>query len=68
VSSGDLELIEFLRPRISKIKLRRLIVFIEALPRNAYGKVLKLELQEELRNFNSDIASEGNTVAPERNA
>jgi fatty-acyl-CoA synthase len=53
-STSELELVEFLRPRISKIRLPRLIVFIEALPRNAYGKVLKLELQEKLRNFNSD--------------
>jgi fatty-acyl-CoA synthase len=49
-SAGDLELIEFLRPRINKIKLPRQIIFTEALPRNAYGKVLKLELQHRLRN------------------
>jgi fatty-acyl-CoA synthase len=50
VSVRDLELMEFLRPRINKIKLPRQIIFIEALPRNAYGKVLKLELQDRLRN------------------
>ncbi|MFZ0797157.1 MAG: long-chain fatty acid--CoA ligase [Terriglobales bacterium] len=49
-SASDLELIEFLRPRINKIKLPRQIIFIEALPRNAYGKVLKLELQDQLKN------------------
>jgi fatty-acyl-CoA synthase len=42
------ELIGFLRPRISKIKLPRYILFVEALPRNAYGKVLKLELKGRL--------------------
>jgi fatty-acyl-CoA synthase len=49
-SASDLEIIEFLRLRINKIKLPRQIIFIEALPRNAYGKVLKLELQDRLRN------------------
>ena len=42
------QLIEFLRPRISKIKLPRHILFVDALPRNAYGKVLKLELRARL--------------------
>jgi len=70
-SASDLELIEFLRPRINKIKLPRLIVFIEALPRNAYGKVLKLELQDRLqsdrlRNLKSGVASGSDTVTPER--
>jgi fatty-acyl-CoA synthase len=49
-TASNLELIEFLRPRINKIKLPRQVLFIEALPRNAYGKVLKLELQNRLRN------------------
>ena len=49
-SASDLELIEFLRPRINKIKLPREVIFIETLPRNAYGKVLKLELQDRLKN------------------
>ena len=48
-ASGD-ELIAFLRPRINKIKLPRQVIFTEALPRNAYGKVLKLELQHRLQN------------------
>jgi fatty-acyl-CoA synthase len=47
----SLELIDFLRPRLNKIKLPRQIVFVDVLPRNAYGKVLKLELQKRLRNF-----------------
>ncbi len=50
VSASDLELIEFLRLRINKIKLPRQVIFIEALPRNAYGKVLKLELRDRLKN------------------
>ncbi|MGO9402483.1 MAG: class I adenylate-forming enzyme family protein [Terriglobales bacterium] len=48
-TTSGLELIDFLRPRINKIKLPRQVIFIEALPRNVYGKVLKLELQERLR-------------------
>ncbi len=67
-STSDVELIEFLRPRINKIKLPRHIIFIEALPRNAYGKVLKLELQERLKNERSRNLKRGgsNTVTPER--
>ena len=61
-SASDLELIEFLRPRINKIKLPRHVSFIEALPRNAYGKVLKLELQGRLRNLKSDVADGNDTV------
>jgi fatty-acyl-CoA synthase len=47
-SIDELELIEFLRPTISKIKLPRRVIFVTALPRNAYGKVLKLELRDSL--------------------
>jgi fatty-acyl-CoA synthase len=67
-SASDLELIEFLRPRINKIKLPRHISFVEALPRNAYGKVLKLELQDRLRNLKSDVADGNDTVTPGRNS
>jgi fatty-acyl-CoA synthase len=45
------KLIEFLRPRINKIKVPQAAFLIDALPRNAYGKVLKLELQDRLRNL-----------------
>jgi fatty-acyl-CoA synthase len=75
-SASDLELIEFLRPRINKIKLPRQVIFIGALPRNAYGKVLKLELQDrltqdrlkndQLQNPKSGLASGGDTATPER--
>jgi fatty-acyl-CoA synthase len=63
---GDMELIEFLRPRINKIKLPRQIIFIEALPRNAYGKVLKLELKDRLPNPNSVVIGGSDTATPER--
>jgi fatty-acyl-CoA synthase len=64
-SASDNELIEFLRPRINKIKLPRRIIFTKALPRNAYGKVLKLELQERLRNLKPRAAGGSNTIRPE---
>jgi len=60
------ELIEFLRSRINKVKLPRRVIFMEALPRNAYGKVLKLELQERLRNLKSGVGGEFDTAMPER--
>ena len=63
---GDLELIEFLRPRINKIKLPRQVIFIEALPRNAYGKVLKLELRDQLPNPNSAVIGGSDAATPER--
>jgi fatty-acyl-CoA synthase len=59
---SELELLDFLRPRINKIKLPRQIVFVEALPRNAYGKVLKPQLQEKLPKLRSALASEPKTV------
>ena len=65
-STSDLELIEFLRSRISKIKLPRQVIFVEALPRNAYGKVLKLELQDRLRNLKSNLTGGHDTVTPGR--
>ena len=39
------ELILFLGKRLSRIKLPRQCILVEALPRNAYGKVLKNELR-----------------------
>jgi fatty-acyl-CoA synthase len=65
-STSDHELIQFLRPRINKIKLPRKIIFIETLPRNAYGKVLKLELRDRLTNPQSGVAGKSDTVTPER--
>ena len=69
VTVSDLELIEFLRPRINKIKLPRQIIVTDALPRNPYGKVLKLELQDRLKNDrlrNPKSAVAGNIAPPER--
>jgi fatty-acyl-CoA synthase len=75
-TASELELIEFLRPRINKIKLPRQVIFMEALPRNVYGKVLKLELQDRLkqerlkndplRNLKPDVAGGSNIVTQER--
>jgi fatty-acyl-CoA synthase len=65
---SELELIEFLRPRINKIKLPRRIIFLAALPRNAYGKVLKLELQSRIRNLKSDVADDRDIVTPAQNS
>jgi len=42
------ELSAFLGQRLSKIKLPKRFVFVEALPRNVYGKVLKNELRATL--------------------
>jgi fatty-acyl-CoA synthase len=63
-SGSEAELLEFLRPRISKIKLPRQIIFQEALPRNAYGKVLKLDLQDRLRDLALDVAKSGQSGKP----
>ncbi len=57
-NAAEPELLEFLRPRISRIKLPRQIILIDTLPRNAYGKVLKLELAERLRNVRSDASGQ----------
>jgi fatty-acyl-CoA synthase len=50
VRINESELLDFLRSRINKIKLPRQLICLAALPRNAYGKVQKLHLQELLRN------------------
>ena len=42
------ELVAFLGNRLSKIKLPKRFIFVEALPRNVYGKVLKNELRATL--------------------
>ncbi|MGC9988348.1 MAG: long-chain fatty acid--CoA ligase [Terriglobales bacterium] len=63
-SANALELVEFLRPKINKIKLPRQVIFIEALPHNAYGKVLKLELQQRLRTLQEGAEGERDTLTP----
>jgi len=64
--SSASELIEFLRPKISKIKLPRQVVFVDALPRNAYGKVLKDELQNQWRNPKSSLTGESHSGSRRR--
>jgi len=63
--ASEAEIIDFLRPRINKIKLPRQVIFVEALPRNAYGKVLKLNLQDHLRHLKAE-AREGDSISSER--
>jgi fatty-acyl-CoA synthase len=40
------ELTDFLAGRLAKYKIPREIVFVDALPRTAYGKVVKGELRK----------------------
>ncbi len=40
------ELLEFLRPRLARYKHPSVFVFVDALPRTAYGKVIKGELRD----------------------
>ena len=40
------EIIEFCRPRLAGFKRPRSVVFVDALPYNQMGKVLKKELRE----------------------
>ena len=43
------DLISFCRTRLAKFKTPKTVVFVNALPRNAAGKVLKRQLREEVR-------------------
>ena len=47
VAVSEEELIEFLRTRISSYKLLKSVVFVDALPRSATGKVLKANLRKQ---------------------
>ncbi len=47
-SVGGAELVAFCRERIASYKKPRHVVFIDALPRNASGKVLKRELRDRI--------------------
>ena len=40
------ELIDFCRERIASFKKPRSVVFVEEIPKNAYGKTLRRELRE----------------------
>ena len=46
-SATEAELIEFCRERLAGFKRPRSVVFVDALPRNVMGKVLKRDLREE---------------------
>lgn len=46
VTATEAEIKEFLRPHLAPFKQPRKIVFIDNLPRNATGKILKRELRE----------------------
>ncbi|GAB6064472.1 o-succinylbenzoate--CoA ligase [Deferrisoma palaeochoriense] len=43
------QVLEHLRPRLAKYKVPKRVVFVDALPRNAAGKVLKNVLREQAR-------------------
>ena len=44
---SETELLEFCRPRLAGFKRPRSVVFVDELPRNVMGKVLKRDLREE---------------------
>ncbi len=54
------EVMNFLAPRLARIKLPKAVVFRETLPRTAYGKVRKAELRKEFE------ASRGAAGSPRR--
>ena len=41
------EIVEFCRSRLASFKLPKTLEFVDALPRNAAGKVLRRELRDE---------------------
>jgi long-chain acyl-CoA synthetase len=46
VSATEAEIKDFIRPHLAPFKQPRKIIFMEKLPRNATGKILKRELRE----------------------
>jgi len=48
-SAGALELVEHCGQRLARFKIPKDVVFLDALPRNPSGKVLKRELRDELQ-------------------
>jgi fatty-acyl-CoA synthase len=48
-SIGEEEVLDFLKKRLAKYKVPRSVVFVDQLPRNAAGKVLKNVLREKYR-------------------
>jgi fatty-acyl-CoA synthase len=45
---ADTDLVEFLNSRLSRYKVPRRFIFVDALPRTPYGKLLKEELRKQL--------------------
>jgi len=45
---ADADLVEFLNARLSRYKVPRRVIFVDALPRTPYGKVVKEELRKQL--------------------
>jgi fatty-acyl-CoA synthase len=56
------ELMAFLAPKLAKYKLPREFIFVDALPRTAYGKVVKTELRE---SFNRRSQQDSTTDPPQ---
>jgi fatty-acyl-CoA synthase len=48
VVAPDIDLTTFLSTRLSRYKIPRKFIFVDALPRTPYGKVLKEELRKQL--------------------
>jgi len=46
---SETQILDYLKPRLAKYKVPTSVVFIDQLPRNAAGKVLKRELREKYR-------------------
>lgn len=54
-SAEETELIEFSRTRIAHFKAPKRVVFVEELPRNATGKLLKRTLREQYTGFSEAV-------------
>lgn len=52
VSVGESELIDYCQKNLAKYKTPRHVVFIDELPRNGVGKILKTKLREQFADFN----------------
>jgi acyl-CoA synthetase (AMP-forming)/AMP-acid ligase II len=48
IVGAEVDLTEFLSTRLSRYKIPRRFIFVDALPRTPYGKVLKEELRKQL--------------------
>jgi fatty-acyl-CoA synthase len=48
-SLSEAQILDHLRGRLARYKIPKQVVFIDCLPRNAAGKVLKTELRDRLK-------------------